>query len=111
MCRRSMRDGTRFTSASVERSRHRSRASARSLPLQRDLSECRLPSHLPSGLRSFQREEWRRSEEHTSELQSLMRNSYAVFCLKKKKKTTDIFCKGTSDVQQQQKQTYTVTSS
>src|SRR3546814_2952907 len=29
---------------------------------------------------------WRRSEEHTSELQSLMRISYAVFCLKKKKK-------------------------
>src|SRR3546814_9055178 len=29
-----------------------------------------------------------RSEEHTSELQSLMRNSYAVFCLKKKKRTT-----------------------
>src|SRR3546814_1781375 len=28
-----------------------------------------------------------RSEEHTSELQSLMRNSYAVFCLNKKKKT------------------------
>src|SRR3546814_4519311 len=28
----------------------------------------------------------RRSEEHTSELQSLMRRSYAVFCLKKKKK-------------------------
>src|SRR3546814_3791041 len=28
----------------------------------------------------------RRSEEHTSELQSLMRNSYAVFCLKQKKK-------------------------
>src|SRR3546814_9892858 len=27
-----------------------------------------------------------RSEEHTSELQTLMRNSYAVFCLKKKKK-------------------------
>src|SRR3546814_10270472 len=27
----------------------------------------------------------RRSEEHTSELQSLMRNSYAVFCLKTKK--------------------------
>src|SRR3546814_9453588 len=30
----------------------------------------------------------RRSEEHTSELQSLMRISYAVFCLKKKKKQT-----------------------
>src|SRR3546814_2304398 len=29
--------------------------------------------------------EGERSEEHTSELQSLMRNSYAVFCLKKKK--------------------------
>src|SRR3546814_8734095 len=29
-----------------------------------------------------------RSEEHTSELQSLMRNSYAVFCLKKKKTIT-----------------------
>src|SRR3546814_7544963 len=28
-----------------------------------------------------------RSEEHTSELQSLMRISYAVFCLKKKKRT------------------------
>src|SRR3546814_5576244 len=31
-----------------------------------------------------------RSEEHTSELQSLMRISYAVFCLKKKKKSNNI---------------------
>src|SRR3546814_3966965 len=31
-----------------------------------------------------------RSEEHTSELQSLMRISYAVFCLKKKNKRRDI---------------------
>src|SRR3546814_14162120 len=31
----------------------------------------------------------KRSEEHTSELQSLMRNSYAVFCLKKKNKKPD----------------------
>src|SRR3546814_3343302 len=31
----------------------------------------------------------RRSEEHTSELQSLMRISYAVFCLKKKKYNND----------------------
>src|SRR3546814_7424167 len=30
-----------------------------------------------------------RSEEHTSELQSLMRNSYAVFCLKKKKEENE----------------------
>src|SRR3546814_6654852 len=33
-----------------------------------------------------------RSEEHTSELQSLMRISYAVFCLKKKTKQTDASC-------------------
>src|SRR3546814_6911400 len=34
-----------------------------------------------------------RSEEHTSELQSLMRTSYAVFCLKKKKNDKDKKCK------------------
>src|SRR3546814_4816206 len=38
----------------------------------------------PQGVRILEA----RSEEHTSELQSLMRISYAVFCLKKKKKTT-----------------------
>src|SRR3546814_4115690 len=38
----------------------------------------------PGPATGFQR---RRSEEHTSELQSLMRISYAVFCLKKKKTT------------------------
>src|SRR3546814_19713074 len=38
----------------------------------------------PTGSRWRRRE--MRSEEHTSELQSLMRISYAVFCLKKKKK-------------------------
>src|SRR3546814_8255284 len=42
----------------------------------------RPPSGLPRGRRRP-----RRSEEHTSELQSLMRISYAVFCLTKKKKT------------------------
>src|SRR3546814_5164600 len=31
---------------------------------------------------------WNRSEEHTSELQSLMRSSYAVFCLHKNKQNT-----------------------
>src|SRR3546814_3653914 len=35
---------------------------------------------------AYDRNRWLRSEEHTSELQSLMRISYAVFCLKKKKK-------------------------
>src|SRR3546814_2764580 len=38
-------------------------------------------------LREAQPEAELRSEEHTSELQSLMRTSYAVFCLKKKKHT------------------------
>src|SRR3546814_2581174 len=37
----------------------------------------------------------RRSEEHTSELQSLMRISYAVFCLKKKKNTNTLIKKVT----------------
>src|SRR3546814_2193605 len=36
------------------------------------------------------REQGARSEEHTSELQSLMRISYAVFCLKKKKISTNM---------------------
>src|SRR3546814_4222048 len=35
-----------------------------------------------------------RSEEHTSELQSLMRSSYAVFCLKKKNKHYSISTEG-----------------
>src|SRR3546814_5697718 len=39
---------------------------------------------VPALIRHFQRQ-MPRSEEHTSELQSLMRISYAVFCLKKKK--------------------------
>src|SRR3546814_4752419 len=38
------------------------------------------------GIRSSTKSGTVRSEEHTSELQSLMRISYAVFCLKKKKK-------------------------
>src|SRR3546814_3572812 len=43
----------------------------------------------------------RRSEEHTSELQSLMRISYAVFCLKKKTNTT------TANTNKQQRMTIT----
>src|SRR3546814_2959914 len=39
-------------------------------------------------LHMLEREDAARSEEHTSELQSLMRSSYAVFCLKKKNKTS-----------------------
>src|SRR3546814_6618570 len=39
-----------------------------------------------------------RSEEHTSELQSLMRISYAVFCLKKKKTKTQTQTNNSTDV-------------
>src|SRR3546814_1943157 len=42
---------------------------------------------LPAGVAATAR----RSEEHTSELQSLMRISYAVFCLNKKKKPTSSY--------------------
>src|SRR3546814_10872386 len=52
----------------------RRRARQTCLVCRRNLQRCRYPDEL-----------WR-SEEHTSELQSLMRISYAVFCLKKKKR-------------------------
>src|SRR3546814_947204 len=49
------------------------------------------PNSCPSALHPHfvmpPRRDGPRSEEHTSELQSLMRTSYAVFCLKKKNKT------------------------
>src|SRR3546814_3962543 len=47
-----------------------------------------LSSKIATGEKSDPRNCWNRSEEHTSELQSLMRISYAVFCLKKKIHTT-----------------------
>src|SRR3546814_5568676 len=47
----------------------------------RGLVHSEMPEQEEGRMRGFQR-----SEEHTSELQSLMRSSYAVFCLKKKKK-------------------------
>src|SRR3546814_12176366 len=57
----------------------------RPISLHRDL-ETRLPS--AAGVHSHHRHHvFPRSEEHTSELQSLMRISYAVFCLKKKNKS------------------------
>src|SRR3546814_1028058 len=48
-----------------------------------------------------------RSEEHTSELQSLMRISYAVFCLKKKKTTKK--CRSTHHKHTRMKRTKTCT--
>src|SRR3546814_4516253 len=43
-----------------------------------------LLKHNCAGIKRFLQRSGSRSEEHTSELQSLMRISYAVFCLKKK---------------------------
>src|SRR3546814_2820604 len=53
-------------------------AASRSIPWQRTCQNCGVPA-------SCRTRGGYRSEEHTSELQSLMRISYAVFCLKKKK--------------------------
>src|SRR3546814_7597505 len=47
------------------------------------------PSSSSKGSPSWARSPPKRSEEHTSELQSLMRTSYAVFCLKKKTQHSD----------------------
>src|SRR3546814_4875241 len=51
-----------------------------------------------------------RSEEHTSELQSLMRISYAVFCLKKKNKHTLRIKLAPTELTEEQRLTPTTTS-
>src|SRR3546814_10851937 len=51
-------------------------------PMERLDGGSAVPAHLRGGIAAL------RSEEHTSELQSLMRISYAVFCLKQKKQQT-----------------------
>src|SRR3546814_9680353 len=56
-------------------------ASRDATPKQRAYKMTKAPATKPTGIC--------RSEEHTSELQSLMRISYAVFCLKKKKQKTN----------------------
>src|SRR3546814_2715840 len=53
-----------------------------------------------------QRRAARRSEEHTSELQSLMRISYAVFCLKKKKMDSTLMVLGVSCISENKAQQY-----
>src|SRR3546814_2848053 len=68
----SIYDGCRLSGATLIRFRHNS-------PADLDKRLGRLKDDKSSKLRS---------EEHTSELQSLMRISYAVFCLKKKKQQT-----------------------
>src|SRR3546814_13881789 len=57
--------------------------------VERLAAEVRRAQHLGLGLLHQIADEDDRSEEHTSELQSLMRISYAVFCLKQKKNIID----------------------
>src|SRR3546814_5859800 len=103
---RSTRTDTLFPYTTLFRSpdqralyRDRERRDGLLLPLA-DFGECQhveLPRQLfaAADLRHY-RNLALRSEEHTSELQSLMRISYAVFCLKKKNNTTKHTLKPTS---------------
>src|SRR3546814_3153120 len=77
---RSTRTDTLFPYTTLFRSR------LRPIPPGRASTPARAPAK-PAHDRGSGRRAYARSEEHTSELQSLMRISYAVFCLKKKKKT------------------------
>src|SRR3546814_1067124 len=99
---RSTRPDTRFPYTTLFRSPHsagtrsiQNHLAAWAIPVcdTRDAIICRKIDWGAMGPRSQPGAIWpsvglqtRRSEEHTSELQSLMRISYAVFCLKKKKK-------------------------
>src|SRR3546814_11156661 len=78
---RSTRTDTLFPYTTLFRSAHPDRDDGREVAA-RDLQGL---ARRAARQRQEGREE--RSEEHTSELQSLMRISYAVFCLKKKKTT------------------------
>src|SRR3546814_5383256 len=73
---------TLFRSA-VNRENKRLRAH---LVIRQPAIESPLNTHCPVSVPIDETQHMRRSEEHTSELQLLMRISYAVFCLKKKKK-------------------------
>src|SRR3546814_6756877 len=89
---RSTRTDTLFPYTTLFRSagkpvRHPARLA---VPGPRDVDDDRLSRGARHRRRVYEGDQGfrRRSEEHTSELQSLMRISYAVFCLKKKKQNT-----------------------
>src|SRR3546814_9655442 len=90
---RSTRTDTLFPYTTLFRSRRRAAgALLRPHPGRSHAVACRHPRIRDLAARQLERDifldGWpvgQRSEEHTSELQSLMRISYAVFCLKKKK--------------------------
>src|SRR3546814_1395274 len=77
-----------FLNAAWKQSRSRNRSSRpSSCSMSRVQEEPPMPPPSDSGKAGRYPRSTVRSEEHTSELQSLMRISYAVFCLKKKNKT------------------------
>src|SRR3546814_1226960 len=80
-CRELAPRAAAFSMPLVERSLHRSLVTLTAGHLVDDLLRLERGYHVIAGDEGVLR-----SEEHTSELQSLMRISYAVFCLKKKKK-------------------------
>src|SRR3546814_1077257 len=79
---RSTRTDTLFPYTTLFRSKSRSSERGGDMGAQPAMPACDQCKPLPG-----ERGRAPRSEEHTSELQSLMRISYAVFCLKKKKHT------------------------
>src|SRR3546814_5581540 len=88
---RSTRTDTLFPYTTLFRSSGEVRSGEQSLRVAADEVDRAFGGHLPTlelvAARRFASNE--RSEEHTSELQSLMRNSYAVFCWKKKNDKTN----------------------
>src|SRR3546814_9460820 len=85
-----LKPGTRLNISSLQKKLSLSQAAVREA-LSRLTSEGLVEFERHRGFRvaSISQKGYReRSEEHTSELQSLMRISYAVFCLKKKTKRT-----------------------
>src|SRR3546814_8162032 len=86
---RSTRTDTLFPYTTLCRSRAAGRSWRRRPARLRRSSGPARSAHVPvarAGSHPRRSQSSRRSEEHTSELQSLMRISYAVFCLQKKKK-------------------------
>src|SRR3546814_1343662 len=83
---RSTRTDTLFPYTTLFRSPSRDGSLRADVPLRG--AHRRAPRPDPQGDGRTRRRRRARSEEHTSELQSLMRISYAVFCLKKKKAAT-----------------------
>src|SRR3546814_5404378 len=78
------RSKARFVSMSIRSSASRPWYIARRQVAAGPAPSGLLPALRGTSQRRNRSERKARSEEHTSELQSLMRNSYAVFCLKKK---------------------------